>query len=365
MINSKYNIIKLGVDVHAKSYTLVRQIDGATPQPAQRFSPEKFIEFVKKQQQLAQEVYTCYEAGPFGFVLHRNLSEMGVINLVVAPKKWNDHGDNVKTDKRDAWALCDRLDRYINGNKKAFSIVRVPTEQQERERVLSRQRLQMQKSRLRIQAQGRSLMLQNGIQKTGRWWKPRSWFVLKESLPQWMIDILEAYRNAIIPIAQEEERLAKELSDLGYRSDLVYGLGGLSCEQLRREVLDWNRFNNRREVSSFTGLCPSESSSGPNRRQGSINKHGNPTIRATLVEISWRLCRRQPDYPPIAKRMDVLYSKKSAAKKKAIVAVSRILAVDLWRIFTKQTTAKKVGLLLKSDINMMKLEQSLNQGKCN
>jgi hypothetical protein len=61
----KAKLIKLGIDVHADSFRVVRQIDNDTPQPAQKFTPEGFLVWVAKQIALAQEVHSCYEAGPF------------------------------------------------------------------------------------------------------------------------------------------------------------------------------------------------------------------------------------------------------------------------------------------------------------
>ena len=68
-----HRLIKLGVDVHWRDYVVVRQIDGTPPQPAQRLTPDAFVAWVAKQVQLADVVHCCYEAGPFGFVLHRRL----------------------------------------------------------------------------------------------------------------------------------------------------------------------------------------------------------------------------------------------------------------------------------------------------
>jgi transposase len=116
---------------------------------------------------------------------------------------------------------------------------------------------------------------------------------------------------------------------------------------LDREVCDWSRFRNRRQVSSYTGLCPGEYSSGGKRLQGSVTKHGNPRLRAALVELAWRLVRFQPQYPPVRKRLALLAPgarATGAVRKKAIVAVARQLAVDLWRLNTHQTTAEKLGL---------------------
>jgi hypothetical protein len=73
-LTPKAQAVKLGIDVHADRYVVVRQLDGNTPQPAQTFSPAAFLARVKQQFSLAQRVYTCYEAGPFGYGLHRELT---------------------------------------------------------------------------------------------------------------------------------------------------------------------------------------------------------------------------------------------------------------------------------------------------
>jgi len=72
---------------------------------------------------------------------------------------------------------------------------------------------------------------------------------------------------------------------------LPSGLGKLTSVVVSREVCDWHRFKNRGQVSSYTGLCPGEYSSGAKRLPGSVTKHGNPRLRAALVELAWRLVR--------------------------------------------------------------------------
>lgn len=86
-----HRVIKLGVDVHWRQYVVVRQVDGVSPQSPQRFTPEEFVVWMKKQLQLADEVHCCYEAGPFGFVLHKRLAALGVKNLVVRPRNWDEY----------------------------------------------------------------------------------------------------------------------------------------------------------------------------------------------------------------------------------------------------------------------------------
>ena len=128
------------------------------------------------------------------------------------------------------------------------------------------------------------------------------------------------------------------------------GLGKLTSVMLTREICDWHRFNNRRAISSYTGPCPGERGSGSKRVPGSVTKRGNPRLRAALVECAWRMVRFQPQYPPVKKRLAVLAKGAKATgaqRKKAIVAVARHLAVDLWRVHTGRLTGHQLGLNIK------------------
>jgi transposase len=341
--------IKLGIDVHARFCVVSRQVDGATPQPLQKMNEGQLLVFAKKQLKKAKKVYTCYEAGAFGYHLHRKLERMGAINVVVQPQDWDERGKGVKTDRSDAQELCQRLDRYVRGNRKAFSVVRVPSEEQERERSRIRQRQQLVRARQRFAAQGRSLLAQHGIHVSGRWWTGRGWRRVREQADEWLCGALEVFARLIEPIEREERELTEaiEAVSIAERAMIPKGVGVLSFQTLRREVGDWNRFNNRREVSSFTGLCPREFSSGGKHRRGSVSKSGNPRVRAILVEMVWRMMRWQPNYHALRKWQRVFGDPLSSAarRKKAVVAVARQLAVDLWRLFTGQTTGEKLGLV--------------------
>ena len=96
---------------------------------------------------------------PRRYGLHRGLTHLGIENVVVRPQNWDELGKGVKTDKTDALALVQRLDRYVSGNKKAFAVVNVPTVEQEQARAISRHREQLREHRQRLEAQGRSLLL--------------------------------------------------------------------------------------------------------------------------------------------------------------------------------------------------------------
>jgi transposase len=341
---NKAKSIKLGIDVHAESYRVVRQVDHATPQPAQKFTPQAFLEWARKQLTQAQEVHSCYEAGPFGYGLHRQLEQMGIHNVVVRPQDWDEHHKGVKTDKTDALALAQRLSRYVDGNTKELAVIRVPTLQQELARSQSRQRQQLMDHRRRFEAQGRSLLLFNGVRLKGRWWQESNWEQLQPRLKAGLVELLEVLRNLLLGVQLQLER-----ATLGIESSAApqpCGVGALTSQVLEREVLDWKRFKNRRQVGSLTGMCPGVHASGTRSRNGPITKHGNRRIRTALIELAWRCVRFQPEYPPIQKWRPVLLNAKAtgAAKKKAIVAVGRRLAIDLWRINTGKATKEKLGL---------------------
>jgi hypothetical protein len=94
-----HEAIKLGIDAHAKYYWVSRQVDGATPQPLQRMTDDELLLFLLKQQKLTNKVVTSYEAGAFGFHLHRRFEELGIQNYVVQPQDWDELGKGVKNDR--------------------------------------------------------------------------------------------------------------------------------------------------------------------------------------------------------------------------------------------------------------------------
>jgi transposase len=88
-------------------------------------------------------VYAVFEACGFGFTLQRQLTALGIHCYVVCPQKLDERNKRVKTDGLDAKALCLKLDRFVQGNRDALAIVRVPTEEEEQARAIHRQREQL------------------------------------------------------------------------------------------------------------------------------------------------------------------------------------------------------------------------------
>lgn len=335
--------VKFGMDVHAGQITVCRQIDGQVPQPAQKFGWVECIEWIDEHLKAKAVVYTCYEAGPCGYGLHRKLTALGATNHVVVPQRWDEQNKRVKTDMRDARELCDRLDRYVRGNTAAFSTVLVPTPEQEQRRALGRQRGALVKERQRCAVRGHGLMLVQGVRAPEDWWQPKVWEKFRLELPEWLRAQVQTWQESAQRLEAEVNTWTERVVAEGENQSRPKGLGALTAALLQMEILDWNRFKNRRQVASYTGLCPSEHSSGERQRQGAISKHGNPRVRHVLVEAVWRLLQWQPDYPPVQK-LRAATGKRT--RKRLAVAAARRLAIDLWRINTGQCTPEKLHLKL-------------------
>jgi transposase len=344
---TKHPNIKLGLDVHADTIVVVRVLDHGAPQPAQKFTPAKFLAWVKTQFRQGEQIHSCYEAGPFGYKLHRDLLALGVHNIVVQPVCLDEHHKRVNHDKSDARELALRLDRFVAGNTHAVAVVRVPTPAEEQKRVESRQREQLKRDVQRVASRGRSLLLTQGHRARTSWWEAKRWEELQFKLPAWLVERLEVFRR-ILAVLTTELNTATAALEKAAPVVRPKGLGGLTYETVEREVGQWDRFQNRRQVGSYTGLCGGVSSSGQSTRLLSITKHGNVRLRTALVVMAWRLVLWQKDCKLIQKWSRVFGNPKAtkAARKKAIVAVARQIAVDLWRWRTGRARPEDLGWVM-------------------
>jgi transposase len=336
--------IKLGIDVHQDFYVVVMQQGGANPKPPQRFGKHAFVQWAAKLRSDGAEVYAVYEACGFGFSLQRQLSALSIDCYVVCPQKLDEQNRRVKTDGLDAKALCLKLDRFVQGNRDALALVRVPGEEEEQARALHRQREQLVQVRKQLEAQGRSLMVNHGSEPVQQWWKKRAFAQL--GVPQWIRELLGNSQPILLALQNKIDQLTLQLQSAA-ASEPPRGLGKMTSVIIDREIGNWHRFNNRRQIASYTGLCPGEYSSGQKRVQSCVTKHGNPRLRAALVELAWRMVRFQPRYRAVCKwkaRLAKGALSTGAARKKAIVALARQLAVDLWRVRTGRLSHEQLGL---------------------
>jgi transposase len=199
------------------------------------------------------------------------------------------------------------------------------------------------KEKQRCVLRGHGLMLAQGIHAPAGWWEPKQWLTFQAELPEWLRMLVRDWQAKAVELAAAVDQWGRRVEAAAGSSTWPKGVGELSTALMDTEVLDWKRFHNRRQVASYTGLCPSEKSSGDSRQQGAVNKHGNARLRHLLVEAIWRLLLQQPSYPPLRKLRAATGARQ---RKRWAVAAARRLAIDLWRLKTGQCTAEQLGLKL-------------------
>jgi transposase len=332
-------MLKLGLDVHLEFIMAVAQKDHANPHAPRKFTRNQLLAQVRKWIAEGFQVFCVQESCGFGFVLHRELVAAGAQSFLITPIALN---GKRKTDKLDARALCLRLSRWLDGNREELSPIRIPSEQEQRQREGTRRRKFLAGAIRSLANRGHSQVSEYcHAQLPHRWWGPRNWKKLA-TLDQWVLGVLAKLRDLIVEIEAQLTQLESEL--LARVKDQVTpkGLGDLSLVTLDGEVCDWNRFSNRKQVGSYTGCCPGEHSSGNKRRVGSIDRMGNGRVRALLVEAVWRFLQWQPHWKAAAK-MKTKLGAGTAMKKKTVIALARQLAIDLWRWRTGRCTMEDLG----------------------
>ena len=196
-----------------------------------------------------------------------------------------------------------------------------------------------------LQARGRGLLLSQGIFQTQSWWRAARWNELKTQLCPQLQAALEDDRALIEELNKKRKGAEKKL-EASAPKELPKGFGRLTFVLLLRELCNYQRFHNRRNVGGFTGLCGAVSSSGPYHLDLSINKAGSPYLRTLLIELAWRMVYWQPQYKglkPWRRLVQAGASHHKSHRKRAVVAIARQLAVDLWRWQTGRVTPEQLG----------------------
>src|SRR5438477_1336057 len=185
------------------------------------------------------------------FGLQRQLTALGIQCQVVCPQKLDEGNKRVKTDGLDAKALCLKLDRFVQGNRDALAIIRIPTQEEEQSAPSHRQREQLVQARKWLEAQGRSLMVNHGMEPATNWWKPRTFALL--SVPEWMKELLANSQPILVALQEKIRALTQQLqAEAGISQPR--GMGALSSAVIDREIGNWSRFTNRRQVVSYNEL---------------------------------------------------------------------------------------------------------------
>jgi transposase len=321
-ISYKGEKVSIGIDVHKNHYTVTCLVSGAVVQrvtmPAE---PKKLIRFIGERFEGA-DVRTCYEAGFSGFVLHRELEKEGIKNIVVNAGSIEVAArDRVKTDRRDSLKIAQQLEC---GRLKG---IRIPSLQEESERLLHRTREQLIRKRTRIVNQMRMRLYQFGMSL------PKS--ISDKGLEKFFTEtalnkelrislqvLFTLWRTVNSEVKRIEEYQAeqakKDRKEMTYRS--IPGYGFQTVRVVSTELGDMKQFSNERALFSFIGLTPSERSSGETERKGHISRQGSARLRCVLVEAAWNAVRCDKYWNSVYKRLAM-----RLGGKRAIVAIARRL----------------------------------------
>ena len=349
----------IGIDVHGKSNSACA-IDKTTGVMAERRLPADVGSLLGwiEENGFSAPVCCCYESGPTGFALARELREGGIACSVAAVSRLPRRRDGKKTDAIDAEALCRLFDCG------AVTEVWVPPAEQEAHRSLSRLRAQASKDLTRAKQRTTSFLLAKGRAcGHGNWTQGwRAWargvaFCYPEE--RWVLD---EYLSEVARLEMRVKAIDNRIAELkaahgGYaqliaRLEGIKGIGPVTSFALATEVGDFSRFGSAAQFASYLGLVPSESSSGERRRTGGITKCGNAYLRRLLVE-SASSCGRalrtahvtDPRVPPPVREHIERCNRRIRARRKALdargkqankakCAVARELAEWIYHIAT-------------------------------
>jgi transposase len=293
-------------------------------------------------------VVSCYEAGRDGFWLHRHLRGVGIENQVVdaASIEVSRRLRHVKTDRLDGERLLVKLIRQHTGERGGWSVVRVPSPEEEDARHLHRELERLKRERLAHRLRIQSLLVTQGVRLTIKsalrlrlgslaLWDGRSLPVeLKAELEREAERLALAERQIGALEATRRERLQSPRTEAERRIVHLMRLGAIgpgSAWLLVMEFFAWRDFRNRRELAALAGLVGTPYNSGDSERDQGISKAGNRRVRAMIVEIAWLWLRFQPK-SSLSQWYQTRFAGGGARMRRiGIVALARRLLISLWR----------------------------------
>jgi transposase len=343
-------LVSLGADLEKAGACVAVQLGLSEPIALGTLPRAQVLELVRALHAEGGRCAVGVEACGFGWAFQRALRAAGADVFTYASEALTGRR---KTNRRDAAALARLVaERVVHGNTQAGRLVREPAPEEQQRRFLSRHRAQLIALRGRVEAHGRGLLYDFGqLDFPECWWGKKMWPRLCAQLAtageEWLRGALEPQRAIAqalhAQILELDGRLAAQAAQK-LTIALPHGLGQLTALTACQEVMDWQRFSNRKQVGSFIGCSPSEHSTGDGQLLGGIDRQGNRRLRSLLTEAVWRLLRWEPGWHGFAKWGSVIRSHGSSVrKKKAVIACVRLLFIDLWRLFTGRATLADLG----------------------
>lgn len=365
------SVAYVGLDVHKDSIVIAVAREGREAAMNWKTIPydgvrlRKALKLLTKGSELLK---VCYEAGPTGFGLCRQLREAGIDCMVVAPSLVpGKPGDRVKTDRRDACKLA----HFLRSGD--LTEVYVPDEAVEAIRDLERARDDAKCAERVVRHQLSKFLLRHDRHWESTTWtlKHSDWIRTQKFAHPAQQRVLEDNLKAVEDAAERVKELTDQLEALVEETVLAplikalqafRGISVVSAVTIAAEAGDLKRFATPCQFMAYVGLVPSEKSTGAQRRQGAITRCGNAHLRRILVEAAWHyqhapvmskeIRRRNQGIAPGVRRIaweaqkrlnkrfyHLLHAGKSA--QKAIIALARELAGFIWAVGQEATLLKE------------------------
>jgi transposase len=307
-------------------------------------------------------VRSCYEAGRESFWVHRMLTTLGIDNQVVDSSSIEvSRRKRIKTDPVDAEKLVDMLIRYLEGERRVWKVVRVPSQEDEDLRHVQRELIATRRDRGRSTSRIKAMLFTQGVPME-----------CVDRLPEWLPDargwngsvLLEGLRARVLcewekwsMMARQESRLEAERTRViavstspavAQQAQLcrLRGIGIETAWLLAIEFFSWRCFRNVRQLAAAAGLAATPYRSGDMDHELGISKSGNRLVRWIMVEAAWRWLRWQPE-SELSLWYQSRYGKGSKRVRKiGIVALARKLLIALWKYVEQDVVP--AGAVLKS-----------------
>lgn len=350
----------VGIDAHKKDLFIAMLMGNQTTPVTWQLAnePPAVRRLVRKLEREAPgPVLMCYEAGPCGYALQRQVTTARVTCQVIAPALIpRKPGERIKTNRRDARKLAELLRAGL------LTEVRPPTPEEEAVRDLCRARDDAREDLQRCHHRLGKLLLRRGLHFSGRNWTQahRRWVDSLEWTHAAERVVVDDYWLAIDHLQARLIELDARLTEIAqtepYREPVGWlrcfrGIDTLTAILILAELHDFRRFQSPRAVMAYLGLVPGEDSTGEKHRRGRITRAGNALVRRLLVETAWHyqhrpgigvaLTRRRKGQPRrviaiadkaqqrLCRRFRRLAEQHKPAPKIA-VAIARELAGFLW-----------------------------------
>ena len=353
----------IATELSSKKWKLASSAGGRTTRErtidyGDRESLRKEVERSRQRFELPKgcRVLFCQEAGRDGFWIHRMLEEMGFESLVIDPASVNvpRKARRAKTDRLDALLLLRELVRYDRYDSDAWSVVRVPSREDEDARRPIRELGRLTKERSQHVTRIKSLLCLHGVKVSTM---PALELRLariktQEGAPLPMLARAEIerelarWRLVMGQIRQIETEQQEELQECRTKQAVqmrqllrLRGIGKRTSAIVATELFGWRTFRNRREVGACVGLCGSPYNSGNSEREQGITKAGNARLRALMIEAAWSWVRWQPD-SDLTEWFQRRFAGDARRKKAGIVAVARKLLIQLWHYLEHDVVPK-------------------------